>query len=199
MKTKKTASLFFLSLAMLMFIAVNASSAEKANLESREYDYGIAAGIWLGGTIDQDDLELDKDPGPLFKVFADMYVAPKFAVGAYGSYSTTTLSYAGIEADATMWELGVTMKAKFLASPDLAIKPGLGIGYRSADRDKLYAGENTSVDGLAVNMSLEFQFPIQGGYILFAETGFLSQPTGGNSDADVTWAPIFYLMAGIAF
>jgi hypothetical protein len=22
---------------------------------------------------------------------------------------------------------------------------------------------------------------------------------GGNSDADVTWAPIFYLMAGIAF
>ena len=199
MKHEKKFTMLFLSLIIVCFGIFNAEAAEKADLQAKEYDYGSAAGIWLGGTVDVEDAELDKDPGPLFKVFADMYVAPKFAVGAYGSYSTTTLSYGPYEADATMWELGTALKAKIMASPDMAIKPGLAIGYRSSDRDKLYPGEKTSSDGLALNMSLEFQFPIDGGYILFAETGFLSQPAGGNSDADVTWAPIFYLCAGIAF
>lgn len=203
MKTKKTASLFFLSLTILIFFAVNSASAEKVNLESREYDFGIAAGLWLPGTVTIEDLDLDKSAGLLLKGFADMYVAPKFAVGAYGNYSMATLEKGPVETDARFWELGVALKAKFMLSPDLAMKPGLNIGYRNSSRDSVAGydspGDDLSADGLGLNLSVEFQFALDGGYIFFADAGFLSQPTGGTDEADVTWAPIFYLCAGIVF
>ena len=56
------------------------------------------------------------------------------------------------------------------------------------------------MDGLAVNLSVEFQYHLANSpAIPFLDIGFLSQPTGGNSDADVTWAPIFYLNVGAAY
>jgi len=203
MRIKKTAPLFFICLAMLIIFAVNASASGKVNLESREYDYGIAAGIWLPGTITIEDLDIDKSAGLLLRGFADVYVAPKLAVGAYGNYSMATLEKGPFEADARFWELGVALKAKFMLSPDLAMKPGLNIGYRSLSRDSVAGyddpGDDLSADGLGLNLSVEFQFALEGGYIFFADVGFLSQPAGGTDDVDVTWAPIFYLCAGIAF
>jgi len=39
-------------------------------------------------------------------------------------------------------------------------------------------------------------FPLKKYNAIIAELGFMSQPAGGNSDVDVTWAPIFYLTVG---
>lgn len=193
---KKILSIAFLSLMLISSSVINSSAAGNADLQSREYDLGIEAGIFLPGTITIEDIDLDKDPGPLFRVFADMYVAPKFAVGAYGNYSSATLSKGDVEADATMWELGVSFKPKFMINPDTALKPGLNIGYRHSSID---IDGFDPADGLGINLSVELQFAVNGGYIFFIDGGFLSQPVGGNSDADVTWPPILYICGGIAF
>ncbi|MGQ9842019.1 MAG: hypothetical protein ACUVRK_00505 [Spirochaetota bacterium] len=87
-----------------------------------------------------------------------------------------------------------------MISPTTAIKPGLEIGYRAFSREYLTPGDtDTDGDGLAVNFSAEVQFMLDNGYIMSIMPGFIAQPAGGTENADVTWAPIFYVMAGIVF
>jgi len=177
------------------------SDVSSSTFESRGYDLGLVLGFWMPGTISADDyvsgdgVDLDKSAGPLFRAFADAYVVPKFAVGCFFNYSSMTLSYGSIEADASFYEFGIAMKPRFVVSPVVAIKPGLNIGYRSGTIEG-YSGDS---DGLALNLSLEVQYLIDGDYILFFEGGFLTQPVGGTTDYEVTWAPIIYLAGGICF
>jgi len=182
--------------AMVLVLNSASYAAGSADLQSREYDIGLEAGLWFPGTVYVEDSDLDKDAGPLFRIFADTYVAPKFAVGVYGNYSTVSLSSGSTEVDATFWEIGMALKPKFMLSSDVALKPGLNIGYRKSSID---INNFDPADGMGLNLSVELQFALQGGYIFFIDGGFLSQPVGGNDKADVTWAPIIYLCGGIAF
>jgi len=186
-----------------MALAPAGADAAARSFEEKEFDIGAAAGVWLPGTISIEDLDLDKSAGLLVRVFGDAYLMPKFAVGAYFNYSTATLEKNSIEVDATFWELGIALKPRFVLSPTVALKPGLNVGYRNSNRDRV-AGfddpdEDLSADGLGLNLSIELQILLEGGYIFFVEGGFLSQPAGGTDDVDVTWAPIMYLAGGVAF
>ncbi|MBP7603061.1 MAG: outer membrane beta-barrel protein [Spirochaetes bacterium] len=186
-----------------MALAPAGADAAARSFEEKEFDIGAAAGVWLPGTISIEDLDLDKSAGLLVRVFGDAYLMPKFAVGAYFNYSTATLEKNSIEVDATFWELGIALKPRFVLSPTVALKPGLNVGYRNSNRDRV-AGfddpdDDLSADGLGLNLSIELQILLEGGYIFFVEGGFLSQPAGGTDDVDVTWAPIMYLAGGVAF
>jgi hypothetical protein len=55
------------------------------------------------------------------------------------------------------------------------------------------------VKGLNVGFTFEAAFPLKDFKAIVAELGFTTQPSGGNADADVTWAPIFYLTVGYEF
>ena len=171
--------------------------------ESKKYDTGFSAGFWMPGTITVENIDLDKSIGPLIRIFGDLYINPKFAIGGYFNYSTATLSYESYEADADFLEFGVSFKPRFFIRSDMALKPGLNIGYRIANRELLYGLESPDTDttsrGLGLDLSVELQFMQPQDYIFFIETGFLTQPTGGNSDADVTWGPILYFTCGITF
>lgn len=157
------------------------------------YEAGGSAGFWLSGTIDVEGVEADKDSSFLLRVFADMYVTPKFAVGAYLNYSPTEVE--GVESSST--EFGMGIKPRFFISPEISIKPGLNIGYRSLSSDEDFADD---VDGLAVNVSIEGQYHMLDSPVIpFVDLGFLSQPTGGNEFADITWAPIMYISFGAAY
>jgi len=194
-----------LTLAFVFLYVPGALNAAEASFEQKEYDIGAAAGIWFPGTITIEDVDVDKTAGLLVRVFGDAYLMPKFAVGAYFNYSSEQLEKSGydIEGDATFWELGIALKPRFVLSPTIALKPGLNIGYRNSTRDKIAGFDSpdtdVSADGLGLNLSVELQILLSGGYIFFVEGGFLSQPAGGTDDADVTWAPIMYLAGGIAF
>jgi len=100
----------------------------EGGFESREYDLGLVLGLWLPGTIDVEGVSLDKTAGPLFRAFADAYLMPKFAVGAYLNYSSATLEYGTLSASANFYEFGMALKPRFFASPVVAVKPGLNIG-----------------------------------------------------------------------
>ena len=171
--------------------------------EAKQYDIGFSAGFWLPGTITIEDVDVDKKIGPLIRIFYDSYINPKFAVGGYFNYSSAVISYETLEADADFLELGIAFKPRFFIAPDMALKPGLNLGYRIANRELLMGYEaadtNTKSTGMGVNLSVELQFMQKDDYIFFIESGFLTQPTGGNSDASVTWGPILYITCGLAF
>jgi hypothetical protein len=176
-------------------------STEK--FEAKQYDIGFSAGFWLPGTITIEDVDVDKEIGPLIRIFYDSYINPKFAVGGYFNYSSAVISYETLEANADFLEIGIAFKPRFFIGPDMALKPGLNIGYRMANRELLMGYEaadtNTKSKGMGVNLSVELQFMQKDDYIFFVESGFITQPTGGNSNADVTWGPILYLTCGLAF
>ncbi len=194
---KKTFNVAVLSTVLILTvfsILFSSSSAEAAGFENRERDIGISAGMWLegdvyvGGIVDD---YVTKDAGFLVRAFYDAYVAPKFAAGVYFNYSSVTIE----DVDGSITEFGGALKYRFLATPTVAIKPGLNIGYR-----KLSADESTlDGDGMGANLSVEIQIQLSGDMIFFIEPGFLAQPAGGNEDFDITWAPIVYINAGICF
>ena len=158
------------------------------DLEGKSFDLGVSAGYWFGGNIVIEGFDVEKDGAFLLRIFADSYLMPRFAFGGYFNFSP--YSQSGI--DITMFEFGAGIKPRFLLAPDFAIKPGLNIGYRFTTSE-LDAAE---ISALGINVSVEFQKAMPG-VLLFGEFGFLSQPSGGNSAVEVTFAPIFYVTAGV--
>jgi hypothetical protein len=205
MKIVKSVMLIVLVLCGLM---ISRAAAEDSSFENRDYDLGITLGMWFPGSMSIDiywpsvSFDVDKSGSLLVRAFADMYVASKFAVGVYGNYSkfeVKNTDYASQGLDSTMYEIGVSLKPRFLLSPSVALKPGLNIGYRSTTFESFGLDVDLSADGLAIDLGVELQIALDGGYMFHIEGGFLSQPVGGSDDFDLAWAPIMYLGAGITF
>jgi hypothetical protein len=171
----------------------------KSGLMARSGDFGITAGLWLGGVISFDDYyypEHDKNPGFFAKIFYDAYLMDKFAAGLYFSISPVTLS--GYDEGATMFEVGGSFKPRFpLADGAAVIKPGLSIGYRFYSSDVPVVNDS---QGLGIDGSIEIQFDAKSIVVPFFEIGLLSQPVGGtHGETDITFGPIFYFGGGIVF
>jgi hypothetical protein len=187
-------------LALLVSVSMVSFAFAAGDLQNRTRDIGLFGGVLLPGTISIEDVDVDTEMGFTLKAYFDQFVSPMFAVGVYGQYCNTTLTYGDLEAGADMYEFGLSFKPKFMISPDAALKPGLEIGYRKSSRESLAPGDtDTDVDGLAVNFAAELQFILSNDYVLGLTFGFIAQPAGGSENADVTWAPIWYAMAGIVF
>jgi len=163
--------------------------------DARNTDIGLGAGIWFPGTVDIEGEDVDKNMSFLVRLFIDSYIVQQFAVGAYFNYSNPEFEWGPYEEEAEMYELGVALKYRLLLGNSLPLKIGLNVGYRNMDAD----APIDDIQGLGINMSAELQFSATSGITPFIEGGFLTQPAGGNDDADVTWAPIFYVAGGIVF
>jgi hypothetical protein len=177
------------------------------SFENREYDIGLSAGIWFPGTVTIEllepviwTLEVDKSSSPLFRAIADYYITPKFAVGAYANFSFFTLSKDGYDLDASMFELGAALKPRILLAPNMALKPGFNLGYRRINRDSVGSGDTeTGIDGFGINLSVELQYRMRSGHIVYLDGGFLTEPYGETSNTMIEFGPIFYLLAGYCF
>jgi hypothetical protein len=171
--------------------------------EGKSSDIGILGGPLMPGTVDiwtdEWDIHPDTDMGLLLKGYADFYVVPKFAFGLYAQYVSVTMNYGEYSAGATMYEFGFSLKARLTVTPQVAFKPGFNMGYRRCERESVMPNDNTKAQGLAIDASLELQYYPSEKYALSLECGFITQPTGGNADANLTWGPIPYLAAGIVF
>jgi hypothetical protein len=195
-----------LSLVALLLLLEPAGAR---SFEEKSYEIGIAGGILLSGdvyiSLHGDDVE--RSSNILFRGFVDSYVVPKLAVGAYIAYSTLNLKedieigfwgddeeYRIEKSGISALELGGAIKPRFIISHRVAVKPGITIGYRK------FFGETdfSTWQALGIGGSCEVQFRANDTMILYQETGFLSQPTGGNVDTDVTFGPTFYLLFGVA-
>ena len=75
-----------------------------------------------------------------------------------------------------------------------AFRPGLSLGYRtiSFGNDAI-----KHMTGMGLNLSGEIAYQTSGNLSPLAELGFLTQPTGGNSDTAATYGPTFYFLRGV--
>ena len=73
----------------------------------------------------------------------------------------------------------------------IQLRPGVVLAYQSTTGDAF-----DDLTGLNVGLSFDVVFPLKGFNAIVGELGFMTQPSGGNEDADVTWAPIFYITVG---
>jgi len=169
----------------LLIIPLNAQ-----NLESKKFDAGVTAGYWFSGTVIIDGVDVDKDGAFLLRAFGDAYVIPQLAFGGYFNYSP--YSEAGYSLN--LFEFGMAIKPRFMLAPDMAIKPGVNFGYRFTTSDF----EPAEINAFGLNLSVEIQKQLSG-MLVFGEIGFLAQPSGGNENVEVTFAPIFYIGGGIGF
>ena len=173
----------FLLLSVLL--AFSGLHAQTVDMQKKEWDLGLTAAYWLSGDISVSQYDVEKEGSFLLRAFADSYITPKFSMGGFFNFSPYDQGGASI----TAYEFGAAFKGRFFFSPDFAIKPGLNIGYRWSSGD-------TEMDGLGVNLSIEFQKAMQK-IIIFGEFGFLSQPAGGDANFDIQWAPIIYFGGGV--
>ena len=75
---------------------------------------------------------------------------------------------------------------------DFIFTPGLSIGFR-------YFGVEITDDivGLGINLGFDLRLRFSDRYDVWLEPGFVTQPAGGNSDTDVTFGPIGYVLLGV--
>ncbi len=192
-----TKSLLCLCLTALFGIYPLVSADAKPGDSSTEF--GISAGLWMSGDVsvwnEYIDIEVTKESSLMVRAILDASVAEKLYMGLYANYSPFTASFGSMEEDGTMFEIGGSIKPKFMLDPTIVCKPGLNIGYRKISSDEMM----DDIEGLGVNLSIELQFLTDSDYKFYIDGGFLAQPAGGNEDVDATFGPILYILGGISF
>lgn len=166
-------------------------------LMERSRDFGISAGYLFEGSayFAEADEYSAHSAGPMLRIFYDSYLMERFAVGLYSQAAFTDLPRYTTDSGALMVEAGFSFKPRFFVGENMALKPGLNVGYRYYLADDEYVES----DGLGLNFGVELQYDRSMAVLPFLEVGFLSQPWGGNDDTDITYDPIVYLQAGVAF
>jgi len=190
---------------VVLSILLTASIVSAAgSFEEKKYEFGIGPGYFISGDvyISLHGGNVTQNGNYFFHGYADAFIIPQLAFGFYFNYTTLSLEddievFGEVikKSGTPIWEIGASIKPRFVLSPKVALKPGFNIGHRR------FAGENdfTKWKGLALNGSCEIQYRLSDRLTLFEETGFLYQPYGGNVDTDITFDPRLYFVVGIAF
>lgn len=165
-------------------------SPEAPPASAPTWELGVAAGLLLPGEISTDTATLDTSAGFLVRAAADFHLVPRFSLGPYALYASTTVGDSG----GNVIALGAALKGYFRLGQSLSLRPGVALAYQLS---KVQSGSD-SASGLGVAALLEVAMPVASGMNGYLHLSFLSQPSGGISGVtDVTWAPIFYLAVGV--
>jgi hypothetical protein len=176
-------------------VSVSSFHEMPKGLMARSHDFGVTAGLWLGGEISVGGGRPEKEAGLLLRVFYDEFVMEKLGVGLYTNFSP--MSAEGTSTGLTMFEFGGAIKPRFpLADGKAVLKIGLNVGYRMISSD---IEAMDKIDAMGLNLTVEVQFSTNSSIAPFIEAGFLAQPVGGNVDYTVQFPPIIYFGGGIAF
>ena len=171
-------------------IAVMVVSISSVNAQN--WNMNIKGGMMLPGTVTIEGVDFDTESGWIINTAYDAMVAEKLSMGGYFFYSGITAEYNG--EGANIMAIGGTLKGRFKMRGGNQIRPGIIFAYQMTSGDVF-----DDVEGLNVGFTGEFVLPLKNNNAVVAEVGFTTQPAGGNADADVTWAPIFYLTVGYEF
>jgi hypothetical protein len=159
--------------------------------QEQSWNWNFKGGILFPGTITVEGFDADTEMGWTANTAFDAMVAEKFSMGGFFSYSGTTEAESGESYGANIMSIGGSFKGRFKLRGGTQLRPGLILAYQMTTGDAF-----DDLSGLNVGFTFEAAFPLKKYNAIIAELGFMSQPAGGNSDVDVTWAPIFYLTVG---
>ena len=180
-------SILIIVIALLLF-------GSFAHAQKQSWNMNFKGGILLPGTVTVEGYDGDTNLGWIINTAFDAVVAEKLSMGGYFFYSGTSEAETGEDLSANIMTIGGTLKGRFALRGGTQLRPGVIFAYQLTSGDAF-----DDVTGLNVGFTFEAVFPLKDFNAIVGEIGFTSQPSGGNSDADVTWAPIFYLTVGYEF
>jgi hypothetical protein len=179
-------------LIVFLLVLFMLSMTSLLQAQSQSWNFNIKGGILMPGTVSIQGFEVDTDMGWIANAAFDALLAEKISMGGYFFYAGT--SPEGSDQTANIMTIGGTIKARFTLKGGTQIRPGVIFAYQMTTGEVF-----DDVNGLNIGFTGEVAFPLKNKNAIVTEIGFTSQPAGGNSDVDVTWAPIFYLTLGYEF
>jgi hypothetical protein len=179
----------FMTVLLLMTIFSLSSMVQG---QSQSWNFNIKGGMLMPGTVSVEGFEVDTDMGWIANAAFDALLAEKISMGGYFFYAGTSAEES--DETANIMTIGGTIKARFTLQGGTQIRPGVILAYQMTTGEAF-----DDVNGLNVGFTGEVAFPLKNKNAIVTEIGFTSQPSGGNEDAEVTWAPIFYLTVGYEF
>jgi hypothetical protein len=183
----------------LLCVVLVASLASAGIAQDQKWNFTFKGGLLMPGSVNIDPPGWDFDTGMSWVLNAhfDGMVAPKLSIGAYMLMTGPSMTVLGDDYGTTLISLGGTIKGRFTLSNGMQIRPGLALGYQMTSID---APDTDNANGLGVGGLCELAWPLANSKnALVGELGFITQPSGGNADSDVTWGPIFYFAFGYEF
>ena len=181
---------------VLLCLVLVALSISTGSAQEQTWNFTFKGGLLLPGSVTVEGYDFDTGTGWLLNAHFDGYVAPKLSIGAFLMLAGPSVTVYGDDYGANITTIGATLKGRFTTQSGLQLRPGIAFGYQMTSSDAY----SDNVTGLDVGGFLEVAKPLKGGKnALVGELGFMTQPSGGNEDADVTWGPIFYLAFGYEF
>lgn len=175
-------------------LAASAPASAQAPAE-RTYSLGASAGVLFPGTLTIEDFDFDTGAGFQGRIAADFFLGNRLSMGPYLQYASTSATVFGTDYDVTMLGIGGTIMGHFGNVSGGHFRAGIALGYQMSDID---APGGEDVTGFGVGPILEYAHPV-GGASIFGHLSFITQPSGGNTNVDVTWGPIFTLAIGAEF
>ncbi len=183
---------------VLLCMVLVAVSISAGNAQEQKWNFTFKGGLLMPGgvTIDPPGWSFDTGMGWLVNAYFDAMVAPKLSIGAFLMLAGPSVTVLGDDYGVTVTTLGATVKGRFTLQNGMQLRPGFALGYQMISTDAVDEGTN----GFDVGGLFEVVKPLAGGKnALVGELGFITQPSGGNEDSDVTFGPIFYLAFGYQF
>jgi hypothetical protein len=178
------------SVMVILLMVLISTSAVQAQKQS--WNMNIKGGIILPGTVTVEGYDADTEMGWIGNLAFDALLAEKLSMGGFFYYSGITPE--DFDEGANIMGIGGSLKARFTLKSGMQIRPGVVFAYQMTSGDAF-----DDVNGFGVGFTGEVVFPLKDFNAIVAEIGFISQPSGGNEDVEVTWAPIFYLTLGYEF
>ncbi len=170
-----------------------ASPASAQAPAERSFSLGASAGVLFPGTVTIEDVDWDTGTGFQGRIAADFFLGNRLSMGPYLQFASTSLTE--LDYGVSMLGIGGTIMGHFGNVSGGHFRAGVALGYQMSDID---APGGEDVTGFGVGPILEYAHPV-GGASVFGHLSFITQPSGGNTDVDVTWGPIFTLAIGAEF
>lgn len=163
----------------------------------QSWDLGASAGVLFPGEMYYDGYmfegEIETEASIVSHFYADAWLGENLSMGAFVLLGSIEHDWSSDNAFLTTF--GMALKGRFfLPFGGAQLRPGLTLGYQVIDPDISGVDEVTGFDvGAVLEVVVPFSERIAG----VTQLSFISQPAGGNDDADVTFSPIMFLSFGV--
>lgn len=162
------------------------------DLREKNTVIGVKGGLISSGTVFVEDFEFDTDMSYSLGGFLDYRLAPKLL----GGVAVDVHNISAFDESETLFNVGLALKAIIAGeTSNLMFRPGLVIGYGSLGS----TAETESSQYFTIGGNAELIFMTQGSFSWLGEVGIYAGPSGGNSEFDITFGPMFIIRGGIVF